>query len=145
MQASPLCLKNNDANGITPAGMIPDLLPDMIAYACGTCHEHKRTAIVFKEEKASIHNITSTLSAHTQLNLPISMAPNMPFVREEWVFLPVVEVVGIAFLMRKPTIGVYAKQLGTSVQQRWPLVLTMFVLYFVFGLAVWNAVSRHAL
>ena len=97
MQAPPLCFKNNHINATSPAGILPELLPDMVTHACGTCHGHKRTTIIFKEEMLSIDNITSSLDAHTQLNLPMNMAPHIPFARGEWVFLPVVEVAGCAY------------------------------------------------
>lgn len=143
MQAPPLCFKNNHTDGTRPAGILPELLPDMITHACGTCHGHKRTAIIFKEEMLSIDNITSSLGAHTQLNLPMNMAPHIPFAREEWVFLPVVEVAGTAVLMKKPSPGVYAGQLGSSVLHHWPVFLIMFGMYCAFGLAVWSVVRNR--
>lgn len=135
---------NNSVNGsgTSPAGLLPALLPDMIAHSCGVCHAHKKTVIIFTKEKASILNMTSALNDHSQLNLPISMAPNVPFVREGWVFLPVVEVAGIAVLMRKPNTEAYAGQLGSSVLLLWPVICMMLALYCVFGLAVWSVVSR---
>lgn len=148
VQAPPLVMSlNNSVNGsgMSPAGLLPALLSDMIAHSCGVCHAHKRTVIIFTKEKASIHNMTSALNDHSQLNLPISMAPNVPFVREGWVFLPVVEVAGIAVLMRKPNTEAYAGQLGSSVLLLWPVICMMLALYCVFGLAVWSVVSRWIL
>lgn len=138
---------NNSVNEsrTNPTGLLPALLPDMIADSCGVCHAHKRTVIIFTKEKASIHKMTSSLNDHSQLNLPISMAPNVPFVREGWVFLPVVEVAGVAVLMRKPNTGAYAGQLGSSVLLLWPIICLMLALYFALGLAVWILVSRSIL
>ena len=138
---------NNSVNGsgTSPAGLLPALLSDMIAASCGVCHAHKRTVIIFRKEKASIHDMTSSLNDHSQLNLPISMAPNVPFVREGWVFLPVVEVAGVAVLMRKPNTGAYAGQLGSSVLLLWPIICVMLALYCALGLAVWTLVSRSVL
>lgn len=105
-----------------------------------TARDQTRTALVFREETATFYNITSTLSAYTQMTLPIGMAPDRTFVREEWVFLPVVRVAGIAMLViKKPNRGeMYAGKLRSSVLDHWPVFLMMFVLYCVFGLAVWN-------
>ncbi|XP_074634158.1 uncharacterized protein LOC141892721 isoform X1 [Acropora palmata] len=140
VQAPPLIMNlNNSVNEsrTSPTGLLPALLPDMIADSCGVCHAHKRTVIIFTKEKASIHKMTSSLNDHSQLNLPISMAPNVPFVREGWVFLPVVEVAGVAVLMRKPNTGAYAGQLGSSILLLWPIICVMLALYFALGLAVW--------
>ena len=97
--------------------------------------------INFKEENLTIRKLANSLSDHNQLNLPISMAPHAPFDMEEYVFLPVLDVAGIAVLMRKPSSGVYARFLGSAVLHRWPAVLMMFALHCVFGLAVWSVVS----
>ena len=120
---------------------MPKLLHDMIHHTCGVCHGHKRTMIIFREEKLAIRKLANSASDHNQLNLPISMEPHVPFDREEYVFLPVLEVAGIAVLMRKPSSGVYALYLGSAVLHRWPVVLMMFALHCVFGLAMWSVVS----
>lgn len=141
VQSPPLITSFNDSvigNGTTPAGLLPQLLADMITHACGVCHARERTVVIFREEKPDVQNITSSLNEHTQLNLPISMAPNVPFVREGWVFLPVMEVAGIAVLMRKPNTGMYAGKLGSSILLLWPIFVLMFALYCAVGLAMWS-------
>ncbi|KAJ7376073.1 hypothetical protein OS493_037078 [Desmophyllum pertusum] len=137
MEVRPLCF-NDPANGTIPAGLLPELLDDMILYVCGTCHEHKRTEIIFKEDNSNVQDSSSTLSEHIQLNLPIRMEPKVPFVGEGWAFLPVVEVAGFAFLTRKPSTDAYARQLGSSVLYCWPAFVMLFVMYFAFGLTVWT-------
>ena len=143
MEVRPLCF-NDPANGTIPAGLLPELLDDMILYVCGTCHEHKRTEIIFKEDNSNVQDISSTLSEHIQLNLPIRMEPKVPFVGEGWAFLPVVEVAGFAFLTRKPSTDAYARQLGSSVLYCWPAFVMMSVMYLTFGFAIWPVVCKRS-
>lgn len=137
MHAPPLCAKDGEK---APSGLIPDLLNDMIPRVCGTCHGHNTTKIIFRE-RSSVQNMIGALSEHHQLSLPTSLKPKMPHEGEGWVFLPLVEVSGFAFLTRKPSVDAYARFLASSVMVRWPAFVMMFVMYFTFGLAVWTVVS----
>ncbi|XP_078380263.1 uncharacterized protein LOC144663223 [Oculina patagonica] len=134
MHTPPLCVKRGED---TPTGLIPNLLHDMLPYACGTCHDNQTTEIIFRE-RSSTQNMIGSLSERYQLNVPISLKPKLPRVGDGWVFLPVVEVAGFAVLTRKPTGDAYARYLASSVMVRWPAFVMMIVMYLTFGLAVWT-------
>jgi len=110
----------------------------MVLYGCGTCHENKTTKIIYHEESSSVQNMISTVNEDLQINLPITVKPGMPSTGEGWVFLPVVEVAGFAFLTRKPSTDAYARYLASSVLVRWPVFVMMFLMFVTFGLAVWT-------
>ena len=137
MHVPPLCVKRD---GEEPTGLVPELLHHMVLHGCGTCHENKTTNIIYNEESFSVQNMISTVNDDPQINLPITVKPTMPSAGEGWVFLPVVEVAGFAFLTRKPSTDAYARYLASSVLVRWPVLAMMFVLFVTFGLAVWTVV-----
>jgi len=62
----------------------------------------------------------------------------MPSAGEGWVFLPLMEVAGFAFLTRKPSPDAYARYLASSFLLRWPVFVMMFVMFVTSGLAVWT-------
>ena len=118
---------------------------DMTVLDQKTSAQNQTGAVLdFREETINIHNISKMLSVpHSEFTLPISMNPEKQVASEEWVFLPVVKVDGLAMIMRKPNRGeIYAGKLGSSVLKCWPAFMMMFVTYCVFGLALWNLV-RH--
>ena len=118
---------------------------DMTVLDQKTSAQNQTGAVLdFREETINIHNISKMLSVpHTEFTLPISMNPEKQVASEEWVFLPVVKVDGLAMVMRKPNRGeICAGKIGSSVLNCWPAFVMMFVTYCVFGLAVWNLVRR---
>jgi len=135
MHVPPLCVRRD---GEEPTGLVPEVLRHMVLYGCGTCHENKTTKIIYHEESSSVQNMISTVNEDLQINLPITVKPGMPSAGEGWVFLPVVEVAGFAFLTRKPSTDAYARYLASSVLVRWPVFVMMFVMFVTFGLAVWT-------
>lgn len=137
MHVPPLCARRD---GEEPTGLVPEVLRHMVLYGCGTCHENKTTKIIYHEESSSVQNMISTVNEDLQINLPITVKPGMPSTGEGWVFLPVVEVAGFAFLTRKPSTDAYARYLASSVLVRWPVFVMMFVMFVTFGLAVWTVV-----
>ena len=138
IHAPPLCVKRD---GEEPTGLVPEVLRDMVLHGCGTCHENKTPPkIIYHEESSSLQNMIGTVNEGPQINLPITVKPGMPSAGEEWVFLPMVEVAGFAFLTRKPSTDVYARYLASSVLVRWPVFVMMLVMFIMFGLAIWTVV-----
>ena len=137
MHVPPLCAKRD---GEEPTGLVPEVLRNMVLHGCGSCHENKTTKIMYHEESFSVQNMISTVNKDPQINLPITVRPRMPSAGEGWVFLPVIEVAGFAFLTRKPSTDAYAKYLASSVLVRWPVFVMMFVMFVTSGLAVWTVV-----
>ena len=137
MHVPPLCTKRD---GEEPTGLVPEVLRNMVLHGCGSCHENKTTKIMYHEESFSVQNMISTVNKDPQINLPITVRPRMPSAGEGWVFLPVIEVAGFAFLTRKPSTDAYAKYLASSVLVRWPVFVMMFVMFVTSGLAVWTVV-----
>ena len=113
----------------------------MIRHVCGTCRQHTRTEIIFKEANSSSQNITGSLNHHIQLNLPVRIASQEPTKGEGLGLLPVVEVPGFAFVIRKPSTDAYAVFIASCVLSCWPAFVMMLVMYFTFGLAAWTVVS----
>lgn len=137
MHVPPLCVKRD---GEEPTGLVPEVLRHMVLHGCGTCHENKTTKIIYQDESTSLQNMISKVNESPQINLPITVKPRMPFAGEGWVFLPVVEVAGFAFLTRKPSTDAYARYLASSVLVRWPVFVMMLVMVITSGLAVWTVV-----
>ena len=137
MHVPPFCVKRE---GEEPTGLVPEVLRDMALHGCGTCHENKATKIIYHEESSSLQNMISTVNEGPQINLPITVKTGMPSAGEGWVFLPMVEVAGFAFLTRKPSTDVYARYLASSVLARWPVFVMMLVMFITCGLAVWTVV-----
>lgn len=137
MHVPPLCVKRD---GEEPTGLVPEVLRHMVLHGCGTCHENKTTKIIYQDESTSLQNMISKVNESPQINLPITVKPRMPSAGEGWVFLPVVEVAGFAFLTRKPSTDAYARYLASSVLVRWPVFVMMLVMVITSGLAVWTVV-----
>ena len=141
LQAPPLYFKARATNVTSPIGLLPARLQHVIDHVCGTCHGHKRTEVVYRQQNNSLQALTSSMTAHVQLYLPISMVPRMPFEMPEWAFLPMVEVAGLAVITRKISTEVYSSKLGSSLLERWPVFVVLFVLYVTIGIVVWTLVS----
>ena len=137
MHAPPLCVKRD---GEEPTGLVPEMLRPMVLHGCGTCHENRTTKIIYQDESTSLQNMISKVIDGPHINLPITVKPRMPAAGEGWVFLPVVEVAGFAFLTRKPSTDAYARYLASSLLVRWPVLVMMLAMFITFGLAVWTVV-----
>lgn len=137
MHVPPLCVKRD---GEEPTGLVPEVLHHMILHGCGSCHKNKTTKIIYHEESFSVRNMISTVNEDPQINLPITVRLRMPSAGEGWVFLPLMEVAGFAFLTRKPSPDAYARYLASSFLLRWPVFVMMFVMFVTSGLAVWTVV-----
>lgn len=137
MHVPPLCVKRE---GEEPTGLVPDVLRHMVFHGCGTCHQNKTTKIIYQDESTSLQSMIRMANEGPQINLPITVKHRMPSAGEGWVFLPVVEVAGFAFLTRKPSTDAYARYLASSVLVRWPVFVMMLVMFIASGLAVWTVV-----
>ncbi|XP_022807114.1 uncharacterized protein LOC111344167 [Stylophora pistillata] len=137
-----LCVTQSTEKSKVPGGLFPKLVCDMIRHVCGTCHQHKRTEIIFNQVNGSFEDMTGVHNEHIHLNMPITILPQVPISGEGWRLLPVVEVPGFALVTRKPSVNTFAVILQSSVLSCWPLFAMMLTMQFMFGLAVWVVVSK---
>lgn len=133
-----------------PAGIIGELIREMILYSCGKCQGgHGETFIDMKNNgkgaaarKTSMSEVQADVDASTHVNFPVLGNMDDEKYLKEFVFVPVVQSPGIAFIS-------LANQLSRTevVALTWnrslPIVCLIVVMGVTVAVLIWIAVSIY--
>ena len=134
-------------NNKTPRGIIGTLVEEMLLKSCGICtNGYGGTVINFTDNgkgnaayKRTINTVREDVDHRTQVSFPIIGAMDDAKFQGEYVFVPLVESPGIAFItIRQDT---SSTSVISTILQHLPLYLFCLIMAFVAGIIVWALVS----
>ncbi|XP_078344933.1 uncharacterized protein LOC144630436 [Oculina patagonica] len=130
-------------NNQQPAGIIGELVQEMILSSCGKCTGHGETILDFTQNgkgaaarKTSMGEVGSDVDDKTQVSFPIIGHIDDDKFLKEFVFVPVVESPGIAFisLANEPSRTDVA---ALAWSKSWAIVVLSVVMGFIAAVLIW--------
>ncbi len=134
-------------NNQQPVGIIGELVQEMILSSCGKCTGHGETILDFTRNgkgaaarKPSMGGVGSDVDDNTQVSFPIIGHMDDDKYLKEFVFVPVVESPGIAFISlanepSRPDVAALAWS------KSWAIVVLSVVMGFIAAVLIWLTVS----
>ena len=134
-------------NNHSPHGIIGTLVEEMLFKSCGICtNGYGRTVLNFTYNgkgsvayKRTINAVREDVDHRTQVSFPIIGAMDDDKFQKEYVFVPLVESPGIAFITVSQD-GNSTSAISTIVQYL-PLYLFCLIMAYAAGIIVWALVS----
>ncbi|EDO32659.1 predicted protein [Nematostella vectensis] len=127
-------LTTNTTAPALPEGSFPRFLNTFIAHACGKCHNHRETVIEYitsniQSHQPSQYDVRKSIRKFADLSFPLTEPEGEVGQDDDHVFVPVFKMMSsIVYFRRKLSGEVFARMVGSSVFQCWPLVLLIIVL-----------------
>lgn len=134
-------------NNHSPQGIIGTLVEEMLLKSCGLCtNGYGRTVLNFTNSgkgkaafKRTINAVREDVDHRTQVSFPIIGAMDDAKFQKEYVFVPLVESPGIAFITVSQD-GSSTSAIST-IFQHLPLYLFCLIMAYAAGIIVWALVS----
>jgi len=135
-----------------PSGTFPKLLRDVIESICGLCYAYRQTIIDFYQSNSNA-TFSSALKnclnefqkgvMSSDISFPIGAKKEKVRLEDDgFKFIPVVELsAGVVYINRKLSADVFAKMVGSSVYQCWPILLLIMVMSLLAGIILCILVS----
>ncbi|XP_048588761.1 uncharacterized protein LOC5503828 isoform X2 [Nematostella vectensis] len=142
-------LTTNTTAPALPEGSFPRFLNTFIAHACGKCHNHRETVIKYitsniQSHKPSQYDVRKSIRMSADLSFPLTEPEGEVGQDDDHVFVPVFKMMSsIVYFRRKLSGEVFARMVGSSVFQCWPLVLLIIVLSILSGMVMWFMDFRY--
>ena len=123
----------------------------MLQEVCGVCSEYNtlRTTLSYTERgnkavrKRNHYELAASLNERADFTFPVR-GPNSSTTHiGRHVFIPLLEVPGVAMLTVKDAHDVYSKVVAQSLFSCWPLIVFTISLAILSGIVVWFLVSMH--
>ena len=135
----------------SPQGIIGTFVEDMLLESCGVCKAHEHTFLNFKTNgeggaahKTTLNEVISDVNNKTAISFPVTGAMDDDKFQRYYVFVPMVESPGIAFITVGQKDG--SKNIVISTLLKYlPLHLFCLMMAFVAGTIIWALVSRAGL
>lgn len=135
------------------SGIFPAIVPRIVSFCCGHCHEHGSTLTRFENEKEpSLSFVKSGVSAvrnhiddDVELHFPMYGQIYQVKYYGQHEFVPLVESPGVVFLVGEDESGKATMLLLEVLWRSFSVMILILVLVWLFALAVWFAVSFIAI
>ncbi|XP_048579408.1 phosphatidylinositol phosphatase PTPRQ isoform X2 [Nematostella vectensis] len=117
-------------------GLVTRMLPDIITSACGLCRD-QLTALDLGDPQYNLTSFKDDLSDSMDISFPVYAVKGKVQVRG--VYVPMVRIPAVLLLSRSQESKVerYARVVGTSMLQCWPLVAINVVMMILAGQVIW--------
>lgn len=133
-----------------PAGIIGELIQELILYSCGKCQGgHGETFIDIKNNgkgaaarKTSMSELQADVDDRTHVTFPVLGNMDDERFLKEFVFVPVVQSPGIAFISLASQLS-RTEVVALTWNRSWPIVFLIVVMGFIVAVLIWIAVSIH--
>ncbi|XP_032241204.2 uncharacterized protein LOC5515526 isoform X2 [Nematostella vectensis] len=134
----------NSTGSDNVGGIFGTILQEMIDTICEECtNSHKRTTLHFDRdsrgdlaEKGSLLGVKIGIDEHTNIAFPVSGRTDDSRYQKKFIFLPLVQAPGIAFITRPQ--GSYTKvSLMAAIISCWPVVVLAFAMACLAGIVIW--------
>ena len=123
-----------------PRGIIPEILARMVRNSCGTCRGYKTWDISYTINATK--SITEPdIRNKVDFRFPVRMAVGKTKYRGIHTYVPLITVPGVALMTRKKTPSAYARDLGRSLFECWPIFAVSFAMAILAGIVIWFVVS----
>ncbi|XP_032222948.2 uncharacterized protein LOC116604538 [Nematostella vectensis] len=135
-----------DAQSPSPSGIFGPLVKQMIDYACGLCvNGHNDTIVHFQTsglgrpaEKSSQLAVIEDIDDTTDISFPIAGHKDELRYMEKYVYLPLVQSPGIAFIAHKQDAGQQqADAISSSILACWPVTALFILMCYIVGVILW--------
>ena len=123
----------------------------MLLESCGVCKAHGHTFLNFKTNdkggaahKTTLNEVVSDVNNKTAISFPVTGAMDDDKFQRYYVFVPMVESPGIAFITIDQKDG--SRNIVVSTLLKYlPLYLVCLMMAYVAGIIIWALVSRVGL
>lgn len=134
-------------NNHSPQGIIGTLVEEMLLKSCGICtNGYRRTVLNFTNNgkgsaayKRTMNTVREDVDHRTQVSFPIIGAMDDAKFQREYVFVPIVESPGFAFITFSQD-GSSTSAISAVIQYL-PLYLFCLIMAYAAGIIVWALVS----
>ena len=135
----------------SPQGIIGTFVEEMLLESCGVCKAHGHTFLNFKTNdkggaahKTTLNEVVSDVNNKTAISFPVTGAMDDDKFQRYYVFVPMVESPGIAFITIGQKDG--SRNIVVSTLLKYlPLYLVCLMMAYVAGIIIWALVSRVGL
>ena len=140
---------STSSNGYSPAGIIGNLVEQMILSSCGICKNgHGLTSLNYLDNgkgrpaiKRTMNSVRQDVDEQTQISFPVIGLTDDDKFQKDHVFVPMVESPGIAFIAVSEKVD-NTKRLFSDLSQYLPFYLFSLMMAYVAGIFVWLLVSN---
>ena len=145
----PYVTKSIDSQ--SPQGIIGTFVEEMLSESCGVCKSHGHTSLNFKTNgkgdtayKTTMNEVILDVNSKTAISFPVTGAMDNDKFQRYYVFVPMVESPGIAFITVRQKDGSKNRVISTLLKYL-PLYLFCLMTAYVAGTIIWALVSGTGL